>query len=428
MLFIANEVHKMERNNDRVIIVGAGIAGLSCARRLHAAGIPFCILESSDRIGGRVKTDRIDGFLLDHGFQVLQDAYPEARRQLDYEALHLHRFAPGVIIRADGQFHRLADPRRMPQYLRETLRAPIGSFSDRLKLVQLSRRVSRGSLSDLFQQPDMLTMDFLRAAGFSETMIGRFFKPFFSGVCLDPHIHVSSNFFQFVFRMFVKGEATLPAQGMAAIPKQLAAGFPADAVRTGMRVASVGEGQVRLESGDELQAQAVVVATEGPEAARLLGTGETIASRPATCVYYDADRPPIKEPFLVLNADGSGPVHSLSVPSLVAPTYAPAGQALISVVVLGHQDMGDDVLEEEVRRQLTDWYGAAVDAWRFIKMYRSRHAFSDQVPPMHNPTVPAGKIGENIYVCGEYRSAPSTQWAMVSGRQAAEALIADLKH
>ncbi|MBW2436529.1 MAG: FAD-dependent oxidoreductase, partial [Deltaproteobacteria bacterium] len=130
----------MEMNSDIVIIVGAGIAGLSCARRLHDAGIRFHIVEASDRIGGRVKTDRVDGFLLDHGFQVLQDAYPEARRQLDYKTLNLHSFAPGVIIRADSQFYRLADPRRIPQYVKETLRAPIGNFSDRLKLVRLSRR------------------------------------------------------------------------------------------------------------------------------------------------------------------------------------------------------------------------------------------------------------------------------------------------
>lgn len=414
-------------SND-IVIIGAGIAGLSCARRLQADGIPFQIVESSDRIGGRVKTDQIDGFLLDHGFQVLQDAYPEARRQLDYEALKLHRFAPGVIIRADNRFHRLADPRRLPQYLKETLRAPIGTFSDRLKLVQLSRRVGRGSLADLFQQPDMLTGDFLRTAGFSETMIRRFFTPFFSGVCLDPNIRVSSNFFLFVFRMFVLGDATLPAEGMAAIPRQLAAEIPAEAIQFGLRVASVSEGRIRLESGEVRKARAVVVAADGPEAARLLGTGEKIASRPVTCVYFSVNNPPIKEPFLVLDANGSGPVHSLSVPSQVAPTYAPPGQALISVVVLENQDVQDVNLEEQIRRQLTGWFGSAVESWRLIKMYRIRHAFSDQAPPMRNPTVPAGKIGRGIYVCGEYHSAPSTQWAMVSGRQAAEALIADLNN
>ena len=410
-----------------VIIVGAGIAGLSCARQLQKAEIPFQIIEASDRIGGRVKTDQIDGFLLDHGFQVLQDAYPEARQQLDYEALNLRAYAPGAIFRANGRFYRLADPRRMPQYVKETLRAPIGTFMDRLKLVQLSRRVSHGSLADLFQQSDMLTDDFLRTNGFTETMIQRFFKPFFSGVCLDPHIRVSNNFFQFVFRMFVKGDATLPAEGMAAIPRQLAAGIPDDSIRFGQRVTSVGENRIRLESGEELKTRALVLATDGPETARLLEAGEMIASRPVSCVYYAADKPPIKEPFLVLNADGPGPVHSLSVPSLVAPTYAPPGQALISVVVLGNLDVADAVLEGQVRKQLSGWYGAAVDGWRLIKMYRIQHALSAEGPPMHNPMLPVGQIKRGIYVCGEYRSTPSIQWALVSGRQAAETLIADLK-
>jgi phytoene dehydrogenase-like protein len=165
----------MKRIDLPVIIVGAGIAGLCCARKLHASGISFVLLEASDRIGGRIKTDRVDGFLLDHGFQVLQDAYPEARKQLDYQALDLHRFAPGAIVRANGKFHHIADPRRLPKYLRETLSAPIGTFSDRLKLMRLSRKVSRGSIAALFQQPESLTIDFLRSEGFSESMIQRFF-------------------------------------------------------------------------------------------------------------------------------------------------------------------------------------------------------------------------------------------------------------
>jgi phytoene dehydrogenase-like protein len=272
----------------------------------------------------------------------------------------------------------------------------------------------------------MLTSDFLQTNGFSETMIKRFFRPFFSGVCLDPHIRVSSNFFQFVFRMFVKGDATLPARGMAAIPRQLAAEIPANAIQFGLRVASAAENRIFLESGEEMKARAVVVATAGPEAARLLGTGETIGSRPVTCLYYGAKRPPIKDPFLVLNADGRGPVHSLSIPSLVAPTYAPPGQALISVVVLGKHDGEDADLEDKVRRQLTGWFGSTVDGWRLIKIYRIRHALPDQAISLSDPTAPVVRIKQGIYVCGEYHSAPSIQWAMVSGRQAAEALIAEL--
>ena len=176
-----------------------------------------------------------------------------------------------------------------------------------------------------------------------------------------------------------------------------------------------------------MKARAVVLATDGPGAARLLGTGETIASRPVTCVYFGAARPPVKEPFLVLNADERGPVHSLSVPSQVAPTYAPAGKALVSVVVLGHQDVQNAALEHQVRDQLTGWFGSAVDRWRLIKMYRIRHALSDRRLPLPDPTAPAVRIHREIYVCGEYHSAPSTQWALVSGRQAAETLIADLE-
>jgi phytoene dehydrogenase-like protein len=417
----------MKRIDLPVIIVGAGLAGLCCARKLYEDGISFLLLEASDRIGGRIKTDRVDGFLLDHGFQVLQDAYLEAQKQLDYQALDLHRFARGAIVRANGKFHHIADPRRLPKYLRETLAAPIGTFSDRLRMMRLSRKVSRGSIAALFQQSESLTIDFLRSEGFSESMIQRFFIPFFSGVCLDPEIRVASLFFQFVFRMFTEGDATLPARGMGAIPMQLSSGLPDGSVRTGVRVTSVNNGRVGLESGDEIEARTVVIATEGPETARLLGATETIFSRQVTCLYFAAKKPPIHDPFLVLNGEQTDPVHSLCVPSLVSPTYAPPGQSLICVVVLGNPEISDQTLENAVRGLLTEWYGPKVDDWRLLKVFRIRHALTQQSPPMPDPTVPSRQIKQGIFVCGEYQNAPSIQWAMASGRQAAEALIAELK-
>jgi phytoene dehydrogenase-like protein len=190
----------MKKPHNQVIIVGAGLAGLSCARHLAAAGIPFVILEAGRRIGGRIKTDRVDGFLLDHGFQVLQTAYPEARRYLDYDQLELKPFAPGAIIRTQDKFHIIADPRRRPQHLWSTSTAPIGTLGDRLRLCKLGFKLRRAKVSDLFQGPDMTTIDFLKAEGFSEKIIQKFFMPFFRGISLDPEIGVSSRVFQYFCR------------------------------------------------------------------------------------------------------------------------------------------------------------------------------------------------------------------------------------
>jgi phytoene dehydrogenase-like protein len=180
----------MKKPFSEVIIVGAGLAGLACARRLAAAGIPFLILEADRRIGGRLKTDRIDGFLLDHGFQVLQTAYPEARRCLDYDRLW------------------------------STATAPIGTIGDRLRMIKLALTLNRANVSALFERPDTLTPDFLRAEGFSEKIIEKFFIPFFSGISLDPEIEVSSRVFQYIFRIFAAGDVALPAAGMGAIPRR----------------------------------------------------------------------------------------------------------------------------------------------------------------------------------------------------------------
>jgi phytoene dehydrogenase-like protein len=418
----------MNNSNTDVIIVGAGLAGLSCARRLMEANIPCVILEADQRIGGRLKTDSVDGFLLDHGFQVLQTAYPEARRMLDYDRLDLRPFAPGAIIRTAGRFYRIADPKRRPGDLWQTAFAPIGGFLDRLRMVNLALKVSRGSVSDLFTAPDMNTIDFLRAQGFSPQIIQKFFMPFFSGVCLDPRIEASSRIFQYIFRIFAAGDVALPAQGMDAIPAQLAESLPRGSIRTAAKVEAVQPGEVELASGEKISGQAVVLATEGPETARLAGVSTQGGSRGELCLYYAAEKPPVEKPYLVLNGEGTGWVNSLTVPSLVAPTYAPAGRHLVSVVVIGHMDADDTTVERTVRQELTGWFGPAVGGWRHLKTDRIVHALPEQPPPMPDPTVAAHPIRPGLFVCGEYGSVPGIQWALLSGRQAAEAVLKDLDH
>jgi phytoene dehydrogenase-like protein len=410
-----------------VIIVGGGIAGLACARRLYEHGIEVRVLEAGRSVGGRIKTDRHDGYLLDRGFQVLQTAYPEARRVLDLSRLNLRSFAPGVMIHTGGRVYTLADPLRRPRKLVETLTAPIGGVADRLRLLRLVLRTTRGPLEALFRQPESTAMAFLKAEGFSATMIDRFFVPFFGGVCLDPQIRASSRVMLYVLRMFATGEAALPALGMEAIPQQLVAGLPSQWVQTEVRVHRLQHEAVILDDGSAVPARAVVIATEGPEAARLLGEAPAQVSVSEVCIYFACDEAPWQTPYLLINGDGTGPINNIAFPSRVSSAYAVAGKSLASVVVLGNPDKGDAALVRRVQDQLTDWFGAEVRRWRHLKTYRILHALPDQSPPTANPVCPANRTRSGVFVCGEHGSLPGIQWALLSGRRAADSVHAHLR-
>jgi phytoene dehydrogenase-like protein len=416
----------MHSNSADVVIVGGGLAGLSCAHHLQKKGVNYRLIEASDRVGGRVKTDRVDGFQLDRGFQVLQTAYPVARRTLINYPLRLKRFPPGVVIHRDDRLYTLADPRRCPKYFWETMTAPVGTLTDRLRMLKLARTVCRGTEESLFQGPESTAMAFLKASGFSEKMIRSFFVPFFGGVCLDPQIRASSRVLQYVFRMFATGGAALPENGMEEIPRQISRTIPPERIQTGVRADQVAGGRVVLENGQEWRTRAVVLATESPEVQRLLGKSDPIGSVSETCLYFSTRQLPIKEPFLVLNGDGEGPVNNVAFPSMVSAAYAPPGKHLVSVVVLGLPPGDAAGIEYPVRAQLVEWFGPMVEQWRHLKTYLIRHALPQQHPPTSDPTVPQPAVGPGIFVCGEYGSLPGIQWAMLSGRRAAEAVLGHL--
>ncbi len=400
---------------------------MCCALKFHQEGIPFLLLEASDGVGGRVRTDRAEGFLLDRGFQVLLTAYPEAQRVLDYEALDLHHFYPGAMVRFGGKFHRVADPWR---HLLEGLKglfSPVGTFTDKIRVGKLRRQVLEGSPEELFRRRETSTLEALQGRGFSAGMIDRFFRPFLGGVFFDRELAVSSRMFEFGFRMFSSGETALPGGGMGAIPDQIASRLPPHSLRLNSRVDSIENRSVILSSGEKMTAQALVLAAEGPETARLLGEEKRPGSRSTACLYFAAEEPPIHEPLLILNGEGQGPINSLAIPSLVAPAYAPEGKTLIAVTIIGLPPWRDDQLTEAVRSQLTDWFGPRVSAWRHLRTYWIRHALPLQVPPLPDPTAPVHPVRPGLYVCGEYGNPASLQWAMFSGRKAAEAVIAALK-
>ncbi len=405
-----------------VAIVGAGLAGLSCAVALHDAGVPVQVFEASDGVGGRVRTDHVDGFTLDRGFQVALTAYPEMHRQLDMGALDLRAFDPGALVWRDGKGAVVGDPFRRPTTALSTATAPIGSVFDKARIGLLRRRLRGVHPVQLLRGPDRSTRQALGDAGFSDTIIERFFRPLVGGIQLDPDLNDSRRMFDIIFRMLADGDSAVPAAGMQAIPEQLAARLPASAVRLDARVAATTARSVTVDGGDEVEAAAVVVATEGPAAARLLDIGD-VESKSVGAVYFAAAEAPVDSKLVVLDGTGRGPVLNVAVMSNVAPTYAPAGRHLVVAAMPGQVE---ESIESAAQAQLRSWWGPVVDTWEHLRTYRIEHGQPRQLPPFHpkRPVV----LPDGRFVCGDHRDTASIQGAMYSGRRCGMEVAAAIGH
>jgi phytoene dehydrogenase-like protein len=393
---------------------------------LHEAGRAVTVLEASDGVGGRVRTDVVDGFRLDRGFQVLLTGYPAARRWFDYAHLDLRRFTAGVVIRRDDGFHRLADPFRDPLRSLSAAVAPVVTVPDGLRLLAWRRHLTRTPGPELAAAPQVATRELLRRRGFSGTVTRSFFRPFLAGTFFDPDLSTSSRMTELVFRCFFTGDVALPTLGMQALPDQLAVRLPDGTVWLGARVAEVGDGEVTVAGGGRVAADHVVVATEAPTAATLLGgdvLGHVPPGRSTTTLWYAAQRSPVGAPDLVLDADGDGPVSNLAVVSDVAGTYASGGRSLVSVSTLGLPSGTDADLDRDVRRQLTDWYGGEVAGWELVRADRIPFA-QPRMDVGDLPTLARDvRVGERTWVCGDHRDTASIQGALVSGRRCADAIL-----
>lgn len=402
--------------SDPVVVVGAGLAGLSCAVGLQEAGVPVRVVEAGDGVGGRVRTDHIDGFTIDRGFQVALTAYPELHRQLDMEALDLRAFDPGALVWLDGRGSVVGDPFRRPRTALATVRAPVGSLLDKARIGLLRHRVRAVHPVRLLHGTDISTRAALVDAGFSDTMIQRLFRPLVGGIQLDPELADSRRMFDIIWRMLADGDSAVPAAGMQSIPDQLAGRLAPGSLTFGARVTGVTGTTVAIDGGDEIAATAVVVATEGPVAADLLGL-PAVASKSVGAVYFAASESPIDAKLVVLDGTGRGPVLNAAVMSNVAPSYAPAGRHLVVAALPAY---GGDHIEHDARTQLRSWWGPRVDEWEHLATYRIPHGQPAQRPPFD----PRQRVivGDGRFVCGDHRDTASIQGAMYSGRRCALAV------
>lgn len=399
------------------LVIGAGLAGLSCAVRLHEAGREVRVLEASDGVGGRVRTDEVDGFLLDRGFQVFLDAYPEAGRLLDLKALNLRSFEPGALVWKRGRLRPVMDVFRRPSALPSSALQPIGSVADKLRVAKLRWQVLRKSEAGIWSAPEQTTADYLKGFGFSTRMIDDFFRSFYGGIFLEDELLTSSRVFEFTFRMFARGAATLPAAGMQAIPEQLAARLPPGHLKLNQPVEAIEGTSVKV-GGRTLRARQVVVAVDGESAGHLLPGRPAIGWNSTVCFHYAADAPPVTRPIIALKGDRRGRINNLCVPSAVAPGYAPEGPSLVCLSVLGDPP-ADSRLEGEVRAELADWFGPTTADWRLLRLQKIRKSLPASPPGHQAPKPESGPI----FSCGDFTTSGSIEGAILSGLRTAGQIL-----
>jgi len=407
-----------------VVVVGAGLAGLNCAAELTRRGMSPIVFEASDGIGGRARTDSLDGFRLDRGFQVLLTAYPEAQRTFDYPALDLGEFIPGARIWNGRSMRPFADPLRIPGSALGSLASRAAGPADLWRLFRMKRDLTTTTPREILGRADLTAIESLERRGFSARVIESFFRPFFGGVFIDPDLTTSSRLMEIFFRCFSKGSAALPCGGIGALSDQIAEQLPVDTVKLNCSVKSADPTGVELEDGRRVGAGAVVIATDERAAARLCGFEAPPSGRVTTCLYFDAPESGGGDPWLTLAPAGGGPINELAIPSSVAGGYAPPGRSLISVSVVGEQCYRPDLLEA-VRAQLGGWFGgSAVSGWHHLRTYRVEHALPAFEPGRLQIDGRGPRLESGMFVCGDYRETPSIQGALVSGRKAAEAVAA----
>jgi protoporphyrinogen oxidase len=419
---------QLPQNTD-VVVIGAGLAGLSAARLLAIAGREVTVIEASDDIGGRVRTDEVDGLLLDRGFQLYNPSYDEGARILDLKSLNVQSFTPGLIVSIDGRSYRMGDPRREPTWAVDSLLAPVGKLSTKLKFAKYALGVA---LSDLDESTyDQRTGAFLNHK-FGADFTDKLLRPFLAGVFLEDDLATSKRFFEMALKSFIKGSPGVPAAGMQEIPRQLATQLPNDSIHLETTATAVARTMVRTDRGD-IRCRSVVIAANARSAQQLIPSLSIPQSHGVTTWYHLADCAPseLTEGKSTLVVDGkryqghhidpTRPLVNTVVMTNAAPSYASNNRVLVSSSALGVHDSVQ--AESAVRKHLSSLYKVSTTNWNHVATYPIPDALPAMMPP--HSTESSIRLDAGVYLAGDYRQVSSINGAFHSGRRAAEALLTD---
>ncbi|MER5747651.1 NAD(P)/FAD-dependent oxidoreductase [Streptomyces sp. NPDC002225] len=410
-----------------VVIIGAGIAGLSAAHRLTSAGLSVSVLEAAPRIGGRMSTAEVDGFRLDHIGPLLTTTCPQLRVTPGLEGLVLRTFAPGVLVHSEGRQYRTGDVRgargalKAARALASAPRPPMGGPIDQARVAAALSRLAATPAARILARPEQTALAALSHRGLPARTVNGFLRPLLAALLADPGLTTSSRCADLVLRDYARGRLCVPEGGSATLPELLAAALPPGTVRTGVHVTAADITSVRTEEHGELGCRSLLVATGAGPAAELLPGLRVPSFHPVTVLHHTAPAPPPTGTALLLDADGSGPVAHTAVMSAVDPTRAPRGRTLISSTVLGTPPPG---LERAVRTHLAALYGVRTDDWELLAVHHDPEAVP-AMPAPHDLRRPV-RLLAGLYVCGDHRDTSTVRGALYSGRRAADAVLADL--
>lgn len=410
-----------------VIVVGAGFSGLSAAWYLQQSSLKVKVLEVSSQVGGRARSDKMDGFTLDRGVHFYHHSTTELSKIIKLNALQLKNTYPGYLLRYKGTFNLFTNPIYQTIDTFSTAMAKNASFTDKVRLFGLYVKLKTTPYNKLVKETESSTFEYLSKNGFSNRLIDSFFRPMIGANIFDYNLQSSSRFSKVYLKSLFQDHVALPKEGIGQIASAIADKLEDDTIVFKTKVKRVYDNGVELINGDFIASKFVVIATNAIDANCILGETKIAPEcSHVSTLYFSTEKAPLSKPVVILNGDnGTTLVNHVFVPSLLHPEYAPEGQHLVAVNVIKEHDLDDEELEVKCLTELSEWFGLSVMNWQHLKTYHIKYAMPFK--PILDEVKFTERIKDTVFVCGDSLSVGSMESALRSGRETAATIVQEFK-